>query len=87
MASMNNDLSIDQLLSDPVTVAVMRADRVDPTALQAMLRGVAARLHDARDNAAPAIPARSIPFFGNPALKGHRFLAGGRAPFDRCRAP
>ena len=83
MAS-RNDPSIDQLLNDPVTIAVMRADKVDPDALQTMLRGVARRLHDARD---ASRAARSIPFFGSPALKTHKSLLGSRAPFDRCRAP
>jgi hypothetical protein len=33
--------TIDELLCDPVTRAVMKADRVDPSALEAMLRSVA----------------------------------------------
>jgi hypothetical protein len=87
MASRNNDPTIDQLLNDPVTIAVMQADRVDLDALQAMLRGVAARLQDARDIAKPdASERRSVPFFGSAVFKGQRSL-GGRAPFDRCRAP
>jgi hypothetical protein len=86
MASKSNDLTIDQLLNDPVTIALMQADRVDPDALQAMLRGVAARLHREGDVAKPASTARSFLFSGNPAFKVRKAFEG-RAPFDRCRAP
>jgi hypothetical protein len=41
MATSHNELTIDELLSDPVTRAVMKADRVDPLALAAMLRSMA----------------------------------------------
>jgi hypothetical protein len=36
-------LSIDDLLGDPMTHAIMQADRVDPAELEAMLRALAAR--------------------------------------------
>ena len=48
------DLTLDELLSDPVTRAVMRADRIDAQALRAMLR---ARLPGRDDRAnGPAAP-------------------------------
>jgi len=40
-------LSLEALLEDPVTRAAMRADRVDATALRAMLREVAAGINAA----------------------------------------
>jgi hypothetical protein len=40
MTASSNDLTIDELLRDPVTRALMRADHVDPSALAAMLRSV-----------------------------------------------
>jgi hypothetical protein len=38
------NLTLDELMQDGVTRAVMRADGVDPEALDSMLRGVAARI-------------------------------------------
>jgi hypothetical protein len=55
-----NHLSIDDLLSDPMTHAIMQADRVDPAELEALLRALVARGagrsgHDALDReCAPA---------------------------------
>jgi hypothetical protein len=36
--------ALAELLADPVALAVMAADRVDPAALKAMLSGLALRL-------------------------------------------
>ena len=36
-----NPMTLDALLNEPVTLAVMKADRVDPASLKAMLRSVA----------------------------------------------
>jgi hypothetical protein len=41
MTKLCDEPSLDELLSDPVTQAVMQADRVDPTKLEAMLRALA----------------------------------------------
>jgi hypothetical protein len=41
MTSSGDDLTIDELLRDPLTRALMRADRVDPSTLEAALRSVA----------------------------------------------
>jgi hypothetical protein len=37
----HDDPTLDELLGDPITQAVMIADRVDPPALAAMLRSLA----------------------------------------------
>jgi hypothetical protein len=37
-------LTLAELLADPITLAVMAADLVDPAALKAMLSGLARRL-------------------------------------------
>jgi hypothetical protein len=42
------ELTLIDLLSDPMTLAVMAADRVDPAALAAALSGLARRLEFAR---------------------------------------
>jgi hypothetical protein len=41
MNKSHDDLTIDALLDDPLTRAVMRADRVDPSELRAMLHALA----------------------------------------------
>jgi hypothetical protein len=40
--------TLGELLANPVTLAMMAADRVDPAALEAMLSGLARRLQVAR---------------------------------------
>jgi hypothetical protein len=42
MTKSYDDLTIDELLDDPLTHAIMRADRVNPAELRAMLRALAA---------------------------------------------
>jgi hypothetical protein len=96
MSSWNKNLTIDQLLNDPVTLAVMEADKVNPDALKAMLRGLAARLKGAAIEIATPKDAISGPagryaappssFSGTPTLGSLTRFAGAGAPFDRCRA-
>jgi hypothetical protein len=43
----NRELTLTDLLADPMTLAVMAADRVDPAALEAALSGVARRFEPA----------------------------------------
>jgi hypothetical protein len=40
--------ALAELLANPVTLAMMAADRVDPVALKAMLSGLAQKLQAAR---------------------------------------
>jgi hypothetical protein len=44
MTTSHDDLTIDELLDDPMTQAIMQADRVDRSALEAMLRALASLL-------------------------------------------
>ena len=44
----NRELTLTDLLADPMILAVMAADRVDPAALQAMLSGLARKLQVTR---------------------------------------
>ena len=48
------ELTLTDLLADPMTLAVMAADRVDPAALAAALSGLARRLEFARPAAGGA---------------------------------
>jgi hypothetical protein len=42
------ELTLAEILADPIAMAVMAADRVDPAALQTMLAGLAGRLQVTR---------------------------------------
>jgi hypothetical protein len=44
----NRELTLDSLLTDPMTLAIMAADRVDPVALAAAWRELARRVTLAR---------------------------------------
>jgi hypothetical protein len=44
----HRELTLAELLADPIALAVMAADRVDPAALKAMLSGLARRLRVTR---------------------------------------
>ena len=44
----HRELTLAELLADPIALAVMAADRVDPAALKAMLSGLAGRLQVTR---------------------------------------
>jgi hypothetical protein len=50
----HRELTLAELLGDPLARTVMAADRVDPAALEAMLSGLALRLQVIR----PADPIR-----------------------------
>jgi hypothetical protein len=41
MTKLHDDPTLDELLGDPMTQAIARADRVDPAELEAMLRSLA----------------------------------------------
>ncbi|WP_448954547.1 hypothetical protein [Labrys neptuniae] len=49
MAQRGCNMTVDQLLDDPMTLALMRADGVDPTSLRALLARTARRLAEAED--------------------------------------
>ncbi len=53
--------AIEDLLADPMIQRVMRADRVEPKDLRALLCGVAKRLAPARPASGPAYPRAALP--------------------------
>jgi len=53
MASYFRDPTLVELLSDPLTHAVMRADHVNPQELENLLRDLARRRADSLANASP----------------------------------
>lgn len=70
MASSSRTSIVDQLLSDPMIVAVMRADRVDPVSFRSMLTNLAEELREAKAVAVAGVPP---------------FIAPG-SPLDSLRA-
>lgn len=38
-----SDLTVEEVMAEPIVRALMRADHVDPTAFEALLRSIAAR--------------------------------------------
>jgi hypothetical protein len=46
MIQCHNDPTLDELLGDPMTRAIMSADRVDPLKLEAMLRSLGRQIGD-----------------------------------------
>jgi hypothetical protein len=50
------EMTIDQLMNDPMTLAVMNADRVNPTSLKEALSAIDRRLRDIPLSAASPSP-------------------------------
>jgi hypothetical protein len=63
MTKFYNDPALDELLGDPMTQVVMRADRVDPLKLEAMLRSLAREIAG-RSGASPTalVEAEGVQF-------------------------
>jgi hypothetical protein len=55
MTASRDDPTLDELLGDPMTEAIMNADRVDPPTLAAMLRTLAREIGDRSGRTATAL--------------------------------
>jgi hypothetical protein len=87
MTTSCNDLAIDDLLGDPVTRAVMKADRVDPSELEAMLRASSSRTaRQAGRSNGDTLDAERVPFDRNAVGGVLRLIARGRGEASRCVA-
>jgi hypothetical protein len=87
MTTSRDDLTIDDLMHDPVTRALMKADRVDPSALEAMLRALAPRIaHAAGRSNDDAPDVASIPFDRNAVSRFLRSMDRPRSETSRCVA-
>jgi hypothetical protein len=76
MSVQPTDLTIEDVLADPMILALRRADGVDPKAFEALLRGKARVLAAVR----PARPLRADPGAATPpAHVCQRLLRGGAA--------
>jgi hypothetical protein len=81
MTMLCRELTIDELLGDPVIQAVMQADRVDPLALRVTLHSVAIEIESAwrqSDDSAPE--SRQAPSGRNAFSRWTRSLTGRSAP-------
>jgi hypothetical protein len=92
MTRLHDDLTLDELLGDPMTQAIARADRVDPAELEAMLRSLAREIGGRSGGSAAArAAAASAPLdrkaAGRPLQPiGLRDPASGRGPGSRTRS-
>jgi hypothetical protein len=82
MTSQRDDLTISQLLSDPLIRAMMKADHVDLQAFEALLRSLARRLDAEVDEPVAARPTLN----GSPERNGAMPPGRRLAFFDCCRA-
>jgi hypothetical protein len=87
MTTSHDDPTIDDLLGDPVTRAVMKADGVDPSALEAMLRALAPRVAIAAGRSSDdALDVELAPFDRNAVSRFLRSMDRGRSDTSRCVA-
>lgn len=77
--SQRNDLTIDEAIRDPMIRLVMKADRVDPHALEALLRSLA-------DKQYPGSKAPPSRFPGDAAPEHSRRLSRIAKAFGEAKA-
>jgi hypothetical protein len=84
MTTSRDELTIDDLLGDPLTDAIMKADRVDPSELEAMLRALASRIARlaGRSNG-DALDAEGVTFDRNALSRFLRSMDRGRSEVSR----
>jgi hypothetical protein len=90
MTRLHHDLTLDELLGDPMTQAIARADRVDPAELEAMLRSLAREI-GGRSGGSALAAAASAPFERKAVGRllqpiGFRDAASGCASGSRIRS-
>jgi hypothetical protein len=85
MTKSHDDLTLDELLGDPMTQAIARADRVDPAELEAMLRSLAREIGGRPGGSAAArAPAASATRFDRKAAGRPLQPIGLRDPASTC---
>jgi len=84
MTTSRDELTIDDLLGDPLTHAIMKADRVDPSELEAMVRALAARIArlSGRSNG-DALDGDRVAFDRNAVSRFLRSMDRGRTEVSR----
>jgi hypothetical protein len=91
MTKVHDEPTLDELLGDPMTQALMNADRVDPLALAAVLRSVAREIAGRSGGSATALVAaernRCLRPMGAYQDTASGFVSGSRARPQRCWGP
>jgi hypothetical protein len=91
MTKVHDEPTLDELLGDPMTQALMNADRVDPLALAAVLRSVAREIAGRSRGSATALVAaerdRCLRPMGACQDAASGFVSGSRARSQRCWGP
>ena len=91
MTKFHDNPTLDELLGDPMTQALMNADRVDPLALAAMLRSVAREIAGRSGGSATALVAVESDRFLRPnglyRDAAPSCVSGLRAQSQRCWGP
>ncbi|MER8390588.1 hypothetical protein NKH10_01520 [Mesorhizobium sp. M1340] len=82
--SQRNDLTIDEVVRDPMIRMLMKADRVDPRSFEAMLRTLADEQADRRN--APRRPLQDFGFLEDSGSTRSRRLSRVAKAFGRARA-
>jgi hypothetical protein len=84
MTASRDELTIDDLLGDPLTHAVMKAGRVDRSELEAMVRALAARIaRRAGGSNDDALDAERVAFDSNAVSRFLRSMDRGRSEASR----
>ena len=85
MIQSHDDPTLDELLGDPITQAIMTADRVDPPQLEAMLRSIARAVGGRSGASATALVEAASARFG---LRDTACcMSGSSARSRHCEAP
>jgi hypothetical protein len=84
MTISRDELTIDDLFGDPLTHAIMKADGVDPSGLEAMVRALAARITRlaGRSNG-DTVDSVRVPFDRNAVSRFLRSMDPGRTEVPR----
>jgi hypothetical protein len=72
----HNDKALEKLLSDPLTLSLMRADGVDPIVLRADLQKVAERVRTRKLESSPRGPGVDTFYARAGLLNGRRAIHG-----------
>jgi len=87
MTTFRDELTIDDLLGDPLTHTIMKADRVDPSELGAMLRASLSRTaRQAGRSNGDTVDAKRMPLDRNAVGGFLRLIDRGRGEASRCVA-
>ena len=84
MTTFGDELTIDDLFGDPLTQAIMKADHIDPSELEAMMRAMAAWIaHLAGRSNSDTVDSVRVPFDRNAVGRFLGLMDRGRTEVSR----